>query len=295
MLLVSTADKIQVQTDASAQVEVHGDFMELDAGAVTPGRINEANITTAVTVDVVDPPSTGTASRKVKLMTISNTHATVGVTVNVLHTDGTTVRRIFRARLEANEFAAYFEGAGWQVFDANGLPKSNLIGVDGNASIADQTANAADTYLAGSDFAVTNRLKATSTFRWFVTATKTGAGTATPIWSVRYGTAGTTADTARATHTGLAQTGVADTAIFLIEAIVRAIGASGVIQSNYGVVGHRLAATGFVNQAIDAAQATSAAFDTTPANSKLGISVNPGTLGVWTIKSVALKCENLVG
>jgi hypothetical protein len=168
-----------------------------------------------------------------------------------------------------------------------------MIG-DDVASVADQTANAADTYLTGSAFTVAGRIQAGSFFRWRVTATKTAAGTAAPIWSVRVGTAGTTADTARLTLTAPAQTAAADSAMWEIEAIVRVNSASGVIE---GAVKLPARTTGFVGSlaAITTLQATSGTFDITPANTKIGLSVNPGASGVWTITGVTLTAHNLSG
>src|SRR5438067_7492084 len=67
-----------------------------------------------------------------------------------------------------------------------------------NANNADVVANAADTYLTGSAITVPPQLvRVGSRLRWQFAMSKTGAGTATPIWSVRIGTAGTVSETAR--------------------------------------------------------------------------------------------------
>jgi len=70
---------------------------------------------------------------------------------------------------------------------------------------------AADTYLVGSSVPVPlGLLKATSKYRCRFTVTKTAAGVATPIVTVRFGTAGSTADAARCTLTFAAQTAAVD-------------------------------------------------------------------------------------
>jgi hypothetical protein len=164
---------------------------------------------------------------------------------------------------------------------------------DDQASVADQTANAADTYLTGSAFTIAGRIQAGSFFRWRIHATKTAAGVAAPIWTVRVGTAGTTADAARLTLTSNAQTAAADSAIWELETVVRNATASGVLS---GAVKSPSRTTGFsTGVAVTTLQATSSAFDLTVAASKIGLSVNPGAAGVWTITEVTVTAHNLSG
>jgi hypothetical protein len=163
---------------------------------------------------------------------------------------------------------------------------------DDQSSVADQTANAADTYLTGSAFPVAGRIAAGSFLRYRISATKTAAGTAAPIFSVRVGTAGTTADTARLTLTGTAQTGVADSGIWEIDVTCRVVSASGVIT---GAVQPPRGAGFAGSGAVGTLQATSSTFDITPASTKIGISVNPGASGVWTITAVTVHAAGLIG
>jgi hypothetical protein len=160
------------------------------------------------------------------------------------------------------------------------------FGFKSNANTADVPANAADTYLTGSALLVpTAGLKVGTVVRWRMVATKTAAGVVAPAFSVRVGAAGTTGDAQRLLFTGPAQTAAADTAIILIEAILRNIGAAGVLAGGLALT-HNLAATGFANQGAVVLQTTSAGFDTTPANLILGVSVDPGAAGVWTFQCV---------
>jgi hypothetical protein len=92
------------------------------------------------------------------------------------------------------------------MFDASGMLKTaDSARASSNSNNADQTANAADTYLTGGNLSIAGRLQTITRMHWLVTATKTAAGIATPIWNVRFGTAGSTADTTRLTFTGLAR------------------------------------------------------------------------------------------
>lgn len=179
----------------------------------------------------------------------------------------------------------------WATKDENGRVLT-LPGIR-NQNTADVVANAADTYLTGSSLPVPSHLlQAGTTFYWRFVATKSGAGIAPPVWSVRIGTAGSVADTARLTFTGPAQTGVIDTAVIEIFAVLRNTGAAGVLAGGL-MLTHNLAATGFANIANPTLQVTSAGFDTTVASLIAGVSVNPGASGVWTHQIVQGEAYNL--
>lgn len=172
--------------------------------------------------------------------------------------------------------------------------KHQIPGGFRNYNTADVVANAADTYLTGSGLTIpANMLMQVGTrFRWVIGMTKTGAGIVAPVWRLRVGTAGTTADTARCTFTSAAaQTGVIDTGWVEIEAIVRAVGAAAGVIAGILTLTHNLAATGFANIATLALQSTSAAFDSTVAGTIIGISVDPGAAGVWTHQVVTAECD----
>lgn len=162
-----------------------------------------------------------------------------------------------------------------------------------NWNTTDSVANAADTYLAGSALPIPQHLMQAGTlFQWQLDMTKTGAGVATPIWSIRIGTTGTVADTARLTFTGPAQTGVIDTGSVFIRALLRNTGASGVLVGLLSLT-HNLAATGFSTSATPTIQSTSSTFDTTVPSLIVGISVNPGAAGVWTHQLVTGEALNI--
>jgi len=164
-----------------------------------------------------------------------------------------------------------------------------------NWNTADVVANAADTYLTGSGLVVPTGLllQVGTIVKWTLYMTKTAAGTAAPIWIIRVGTAGTTADAARVTFTQVAlQTGVVDTGIVEIIAILRNVGAAGVLAGGL-VMTHVLATTGFSTLNTNVMQVTSAGFDTTVAGTTIGLSVNPGSLGVWTHQVIAAEMQNI--
>lgn len=162
-----------------------------------------------------------------------------------------------------------------------------------NQSTGSQGAGfASDTYLTGSNITLPAGLKIGSRYHLVFDVSKTGAGLATPIITVRFGTNGSTGDTARATLTFLAQTAVVDDGTFELWVTFRAVGASAVIQA-VGQCRHRLSTTGLQNQPGTTVRATSAAFDATPANTQIGVSVNAGSSAAWTVQLVQAEIANI--
>lgn len=152
-----------------------------------------------------------------------------------------------------------------------------------NASVATQSpAAATDVYITDSSIALPQtRLQARTFVRWRFMASKTAAGTATPIFVIRHGTARTTADAARCTITCGAQSAVANAGCMMeVFATFRSVGA-GTAAVLQGGVGQGVAGFHTVGGV-----ATSAGFDSTVANTFIGFSLNAGTSGAWTITQV---------
>jgi|SRR6266850_3939749 len=161
---------------------------------------------------------------------------------------------------------------------------NTLTGRITNQNLVDVVANAADTYLTGSGLTIPTGmlLQVGAIFKWKFYMSKTAAGVAAPIWVVRVGINGTTADAAILTFTQVAlQTANADTGEVEIVAILRNVGAAGILAGGLTML-HVLAATGFSTLTENVMQVTSAGFSTTVANTIIGVSVNPGAAGVWT-------------
>jgi len=287
LLLVATTDKLQLATSAAVAVDVHASFMDhtLSTDNFEGGKQNTA-IASIATTDIVAAPASG-VTRNVKTLHIRNKDATTSVDVTVVYDQNATDFELHKVNLKAGESLEYIEGIGFFTLASATAPLTS------NASTSDQVASAADTYITGSSLTVVNRLKVGTMFFLDFTMTKTAAGTATPITSVRFGTAGTTADTARLTFTGDAQTAAADTGTIRIVLVVRGpIGASCVVHGNY-IMQHELATTGFDNAEDNILQVTSAAFDVTVAGLIMGVSINPGASGVWTFQKASIIGINM--
>jgi hypothetical protein len=158
------------------------------------------------------------------------------------------------------------------------------------ASVATQTPAAnTDVYITDSAIPITpSRLQARTYIRWFLHISKTAASTAAPVFVVRHGTAASTADAARCTLTMGAQTAVANAGAYLVlTATFRSVGAASaaVLQAGVNGVGNGFPPVG--------AAATSAGFDSTTANAKIGLSVNTGLSAAWTITQVLVDILNV--
>ena len=150
------------------------------------------------------------------------------------------------------------------------------------ASVTGQTGFASDTVLTGTVVTMaTGGWQAGQQYHATFDMTKTATGTATPIISVRMGTAGTTSDGAVATITFAAGTGVADTGIFDVWVNFRTVGSgtSAVIEAVSRCC-HLLAATGLTSTGASGTgiivASTSSGFNSS-ACSKLHLSFNGGT------------------
>ena len=149
------------------------------------------------------------------------------------------------------------------------------------------------TYMAGSAIGpfTANQLKVGTTIRWHFQLVKTGAGTATSVFDIAFGTAGTTADTAQVSFTKPAGTAAADTAWVDIECQIQTIGTSGVAVGTFRLI-HNLAATGFSVLPGVVLTTTSSTFSTaTP--TYVGLCATIGTGETVTMGQVSAEAINL--
>lgn len=162
-----------------------------------------------------------------------------------------------------------------------------------NAAIAAQAGGfAADTYVTDSDLQIPSfGMQARTQFCWKISASKTGAGVATPIYIVRIGSGRTVSDAARLTLTGPAQTAIADIGTLIIMVTVRNIGAAGILAGtawweHRGTAANTTTSgTGFANDSTGHVEGASAGFDNTAAAMAgfyVGLSINGGASAVWS-------------
>ena len=184
----------------------------------------------------------------------------------------------------------YFDSSNSQWFQKNdaGL----YLGDMATAKTSQIAAHSADTYYTGIQLPSFG-VQAGTWFEWLFPVSKGAAGVAAPVYTIRIGAAGTTADTSRLALTGPAQTAAADTGFVRILVTVRNVGASGILRG-MAHMQHNLAATGFANTpaGFSLVEASSAAFDNSALGGLIvGLSVNPGASGAWVVEQVHQRIE----
>lgn len=191
----------------------------------------------------------------------------------------------------AGTMIVYPETTTGQFVSKDSSGKYNTFGDVSNQSTVAQAYTTSEIYIAGSALTVpVHGLQVGARCKWRVVVSKTN-GTGAPVWKLYKGTLGTTGDTAIATLTqASAPTAVADTAVYDIEALLRNVGASGVMLFSLSMV-HALQITGFSQVPNNAQFVAATAFDTTAASLILGISVNYSTAGAGNIEHISSKLD----
>jgi len=292
-----TGDKLAAKQDAGTDVivEVNGDLRTISGATDAYGSLAQQAL--SVSAAALCGPSAGT-DMLINSISVNNTGASTRVvqfykTKNSTTYDATTEWGPTLTLL-TGECAEWIGGVGWVIYNSLGVAKNAPQGggmVVKNASTSAVTGFAADTYLAGSALALpTGLLRAGTTMYWAFDAVKTLAGTGAIAIIIRMGTGGAIGDTARVTHTFSIQTAVVDRAMFEVWANFNSVGSgtSAVIVSS-AKLHHQLAVTGFntVQPAgMQQLTTTSSGFDSTPANSYIGLSFNGNTSDAITVSCV---------
>lgn len=175
---------------------------------------------------------------------------------------------------------------------ANGTTRN--ISIFNNSTAPQSITAATVTYLTGSNISIAN-VKAGSVVNWDIAVLKTAAGVAPPVFTVRFGTTGTTADSTLLTFTGSAQTAIADGGLFSIKCIFKTVGAgSAAVLAGHYTLMHNAQVVGLSVLPVNFSFQTSPGFNSTLANAVLGITVDSGAAAAWTINQVSVKLENQV-
>lgn len=194
---------------------------------------------------------------------------------------------------DANEFAINEAGTSKKV---TALLLRDYFGDSlSNQSTANQAPAAATlTYLTNSNIAVPSaKLRIGTTFNWWLSLSKTAAGTAANNFHVRLGTAGTTGDAAILTFTTGLGTAAADQGVINIRAIIRGPLSASCIAQGLFVFDHNLSATGHLVIPTACIAVTSGTFDATTANLICGLSVTSGASIAYTFQQVIAEAKNL--
>ncbi len=152
-----------------------------------------------------------------------------------------------------------------------------------NRAIAAQGAIAAtEVYLTGSNLLIPScGMKLGMTFVWLISAVKTAAGIAAPIWTFRVGPAGAVGDTSRlALTSGLIQTAAIGDGNLIASVTVQIASSVGVIAGSGGSGPAPFGGGG---------TGVSGTFDNTVtiAGQYIGLTVTTGASAVWTVNGCA--------
>ncbi len=162
-----------------------------------------------------------------------------------------------------------------------------------NQSVTSQGAGfSSDTYLVGSNLSIPSGYPRVGTlYHATFDVSKTAFGTATPIVTLRIGTLGTTGDAAICAFTFGAGTATADVGTFEVWGLFRTVGATttAVVQGRAEIRHTATATTGLIPTESQTLQVTSSGFDSTVANSIIGLSVNGGASAAWTVQLVTAE------
>jgi hypothetical protein len=291
--LTTTSTKLQVITGSAGTIRVEASWVDYTSGSYTPGDA-VTPISTATTTDIVSAPASS-HYKNVGGVTIANTDASVANAITFQKTDGANVIPLWYGVLQPSQRMVMTADGYIQVFSAGGILLSSLsTGALYNWSTASQGAGfSSDTYLTGSNILIpAQRPRVGTLFRCRFSVSKTAAGTATPIIQLRYGTAASTADTSLCSFTFSAGTAATDVGWFEVNGLFRSVGSgtSAVVQGHCALTSQPT--TGF-SSLLKGVQTTSSGFDSTTANTYLGVSVNGGTSASWTVQMVQSSLENI--
>src|SRR5262245_48345753 len=191
IFLAATTDKLQLTTSAAATIDVNCNYIDANSStlAASGGGKQNTAISTATTTDILAAPASSTL-RTLKQMTARNKHASLACDVTVLFDQNATDFELHKVTLNAGETLEYIEGVGCFTLSP-AVPALMYF----NQATTSQSLGTSDVYLAGSFIAFPRAPKIGTRYRCTFDTVKTGAGTATPIITVRFGTAGTTGDT----------------------------------------------------------------------------------------------------
>jgi len=146
LILRATADLLRVITTVGgSQIEAHVSFVDILDSAAPPvvqfvDVVNTANITTATTTTILDC-TTANHARRVLFASLHNNHASVTEVVEVVHSDGSTVRALIHATLLAGESLVYNGSGTWLHYTSDGVLKNPgqltelVIGAAGAAAV----------------------------------------------------------------------------------------------------------------------------------------------------------------
>lgn len=140
ILLKATTESLQILTTTTAGIDYSVSYADITTTAFTPST-NEGKIVTGTTTSVLAAPAAAT-QRQVKLITISNIHASASNTVVVQKLITATAYNLTPViTLLAGETMQYMDGQGWIYYSATGAIKGNQTAAGSTTQIQFNSGN----------------------------------------------------------------------------------------------------------------------------------------------------------
>jgi hypothetical protein len=286
--LKASTDILRITTGSAATVDAVAFYVQAALSGGSPADWNYAKqaFSSATSVDLLAGPGS-TNFYTIKQISIHNKDASLSCDVTVqLRITGPVDYQLRKETLAPGETLIYMEFVGFYKLAAS-TTKSGLKSV----STADQSIGASATaYITGSAITLppTAQLVAGIVLRWTMLVGKSAAATAAETGAIRFGTGGSTSDTARNSFALDTETAAADECIDTVIATIRGpIGASCIVEATWIRDNHGAAGTvGFSNTVRKAqvVRTQSAAFDITPAGTIAGLSLATGASHALTVR-----------
>lgn len=121
MILATTSDIIRVITDSNATLDVVADYADLTTVSFVAGR-QLTKISTATTTTVLGSPGSST-QRQLKNFNLTNTHASLSVTITLQFYDGTNAYKLIARALAPGEGIEFNKENGWTFPPINTVPQ----------------------------------------------------------------------------------------------------------------------------------------------------------------------------
>lgn len=296
-------DVAAVQGNLNAHIAGTTDVHQASAIGFTPtGGISGNNVQTALAeLDTEKQPADATLSALATLAVVADRLIySTGVDTFALATLTAFARSLLddpdavtmRSTLGLGVLATAGDGNKGDVVVSSGGTAWTVVSRSKNASVISQSGFSSDTYVTGSHITVPAAgVRVGSTIRWTLSLSKTAAGTANPTYNIRVGGNASTADTARLSILGAAQTATADVGVLTVLMTVRNVSAAGAFQGTVTWM-HSLNALGFANNANGMNEQSGAAFDNTAlAGLYIGLSIDAGASAAWTVTQCIAEAD----
>lgn len=114
LILASINDLLQLGISSTGPIDVHASWVDVsNAGAITPGRLNQSLAVAGLANIVPSPPAS--TQRNVKTLHLRNKHASTPCIIIVVHYDGASSDQLFNTTLAGGRALQYTDQGGFRL------------------------------------------------------------------------------------------------------------------------------------------------------------------------------------